>query len=237
MGVDTTAANAKIVHVSARPQHETPQQRPTDRGAVDRPEYLSLITGLLGDRREPIHRDNGKLYPAAERLWREQETWGTETHATVFSVVLDWWPQRRGAASLHDLQAVWVAALRQAGFSSSADLAYVLDVKPETIRDRRLGGFADLWVDEVLRDDGTTPRFRPSRCPVVVDEYHEKPVLNLRDPVTGLANDVLIGNVVVNLPTGYRRTWHESRRKADPRSVEDGYMRRFAELRFRRRAA
>ena len=48
---------------------------------------------------------------------------------------------------------------------------------------------------------------------------------------------MLIANVYVNLPIGYRRTWHETRRKLDAHAVEDGYLQRFVELREKRRAA
>jgi len=187
--------------------------------AVDRPP-LSLITGLADDGRMPLepHRDD-HLYEMAEHLFSRQERLSQSEHAEAFALLLKGWPKVPRKTTI-ELQGEYAGVLKNRGFSRK-EIAYVLDLKEDTLRKRRILDFGDTWADEVWRrNDG---QVLVGRFPRIVEGRESRSLRALTHDENGGMFDVK-----VNLP------FFDLCRAADPEGRQAGYMRRMREVEARR---
>lgn len=170
----------------------------------DAPTWLSLVTGLDGDRREPLNRDHS-LFDAARRAFERQDGWTDEQHQAAFELLFESWPRKRGVQSISDLQVSWAVSLMRDSFAP-AEIAHMLGVKCDTLRKRRIIDRAEMFIDEQLLGQARPPKLR---LPRVFESY-----ITELDQVPGQEDESPVPRFWINLPPGSIRD-SPARRKLD----------------------
>ena len=194
-----------------------------------RAHVLSLVTGFLDDRREPLGSHHA-LYDMAAGLRARQDSYSDREHRVAFMTALEAWPRARSPQPpLRETKIAWAGMLLAQGYGRRELVAYVLGIDEESVRKDRLLELGETWRDEVLRKPPRPFVFaeveagrNASRLPRVVEGHYRRSLLTIAD------DELPVGDCAVNLPASYR--------PPAVREAEDGYLERLLELRTRQPA-
>lgn len=111
---------------------------------------LRLETGVPDDYRQELLPDHG-LYGAFWTAWQEQDRWNLWKHAMFWQSMLPLWPSPANSPSHREQAALAYRAAEHRGLEP----ADVLDVKPDTLRKKKVGQEAALLrptLEQAVRD-------------------------------------------------------------------------------------